>query len=231
MKRKILYFVIAAAMTAAMGTTTSAEEFQGKRSWTVEFDGEAVESNFQSSELTEQIYQIQPGDSIELQVAIGNSGGSETDWYMTNEVLQSLEDSQSVAEGGAYGYELSYVGPDGTETVIYSSASVGGETDEGEEGLHQATGSLEDYFYLDRLADGEKGQVLLRVQLDGETQGNDYQDTLARLQMNFAVEKVEPNMVTEQGEDTFFVSFDKTAGAGQAAVFHFFSCQAAAEVV
>ena len=35
----------------------------------------------------------------------------------------------------------------------------------------------------------------------------------------------------EQGEDTFFVSFDKTAGAGQAAVFHFFSCQAAAEVV
>lgn len=61
MKRKILCFVIAAAMTAAMGTTTSAEEFQGKRSWTVEFDGEAVESNFQSSELTEQIYQIQPG--------------------------------------------------------------------------------------------------------------------------------------------------------------------------
>ena len=54
MKRKILCFVIAAAMTAAMGTTTSAEEFQGKRSWTVEFDGEAVESNFQSSELTEQ---------------------------------------------------------------------------------------------------------------------------------------------------------------------------------
>ena len=153
MKRKILCFVIAAAMTAAMGTTTSAEEFQGKRSWTVEFDGEAVESNFQSSELTEQIYQIQPGDSIELQVAIGNSGGSETDWYMTNEVLQSLEDSQSVAEGGAYGYELSYVGPDGTETVIYSSASVGGETDAGEEGLHQATGSMEDYFYLDRLAD------------------------------------------------------------------------------
>ena len=99
MKRKILCFVIAAAMTAAMGTKTSAEEFQGKRSWTVEFDGEAVESNFQSSELTEQIYQIQPGDSIELQVAIGNSGGSETDWYMTNEVLQSLEDSQSVAEG------------------------------------------------------------------------------------------------------------------------------------
>ena len=44
--------------------------------------------------------------------------------------------------------------------------------------------------------------MLLRVQLDGETQGNDYQDTLARLQMNFAVEKVEPNMVTEQGEDT-----------------------------
>lgn len=201
MKRKIMCLVMAAAMTVGMGTTVFAEDFQGEKSWKVTFNGEGMESNFQSSEMTEEIYRIQPGDTIELQVGVGNSSGSETDWYMTNEVLQSLEDTQSVAEGGAYAYELTYVDPDGEETVLFSSETVGGESSAGGEGLHQATGSLEDYFYLGRLDSRETGSVHLRVQLDGETQGNDYQDTLARLQMNFAVEEVEANTVVEKGED------------------------------
>lgn len=108
MKRKMMCLVMAAVMTVGMGTTVSAEDFQGERSWRVEFNGDGVESNFRSSELAEEIYRIQPGDTIELQVGIGNTGSGETDWYMTNEVLQSLEDTQSVAEGGAYGYELVY---------------------------------------------------------------------------------------------------------------------------
>ena len=201
MKRKIMCLVMAAAMTVGMSTTVFAEDFQGEKSWNVTFNGEGMESNFQSSEMTEEIYRIQPGDTIELQVGVGNSSGSETDWYMTNEVLQSLEDTQSVAEGGAYAYELTYVDPDGEETVLFSSETVGGESSAGGEGLHQATGSLEDYFYLGRLDSRETGSVHLRVQLDGETQGNDYQDTLARLQMNFAVEEVEANTVVEKGED------------------------------
>ena len=201
MKRKMMCLVMAAVMTVGMGTTVSAEDFQGERSWRVEFNGDGMESNFRSSELAEEIYRIQPGDTIELQVGIGNTGSGETDWYMTNEVLQSLEDTQSVAEGGAYGYELVYAAPDGEETVLYSSETVGGEDTAGGEGLHQATGALEDYFYLGRLESGEEGRVLLTVELEGETQGNDYQDTLARLQMNFAVEEVEPNTVVEQGED------------------------------
>lgn len=201
MKRKIMCLVMAAVMTVGMSTTVFAEDFQGERSWNVTFNGEGMESNFQSSEMTEEIYRIQPGDTIELQVGVGNSSGSETDWYMTNEVLQSLEDTQSVAEGGAYAYELTYVDPDGEETVLFSSETVGGESEAGGEGLHQASGSLEDYFYLGRLESQETGSVHLRVQLDGETQGNDYQDTLARLQMNFAVEEVEANTVVEKGED------------------------------
>jgi hypothetical protein len=56
------------------------------------------------------------------------------------------------------------------------------------EGLHEATDALTDYFYLDTLSSGQSGTVTLKIALDGETQGNDYQDTLADLQMNFAVE-------------------------------------------
>ena len=38
---------------------------------------------------------------------------------------------------------------------------------------------------------GNTGTVKLKVRLDGETQGNSYQNTLARLQMDFAVEQPE----------------------------------------
>ena len=55
-------------------------------------------------------------------------------------------------------------------------------------GLHEATSALKDYFYLDTLTTGQTGKVTLNVALDGESQGNRYQDTLADLQMNFAVE-------------------------------------------
>ena len=121
---------------------------------------------------------------------------------MTNEVLQTLEDSQSVAEGGAYTYILTYVGADGEE-VLYSSEAVGGEGDsEAGEGLHQATDALEDYFYLDQLAEGESGYVQLVVKLDGETQGNAYQDTLAKLIMNFAVEKVNDDKIYKESAKT-----------------------------
>lgn len=202
MKRKIVSLVMAAVMTVGMGTAAvSAEELQGKTDWQVSFDGEGLDSNFDSSQMTQEIYGLLPGDSIELEVGIGNSTDSVTDWYMTNEVLQSLEDSQSVAEGGAYTYELTYVDADGQEQVLYSSETVGGESDASDEGLHQASQSLEDYFYLGRLENAEKGSVHLRVALDGETQGNDYQDTLARLQMNFAVEEVEAKTVEQKGDD------------------------------
>ena len=77
------------------------------------------------------------------------------------------------------------------ESVLYDSATVGGDgSSSNGEGLHQATNSLEDYFYIDRLDKDQTGTVHLWVKVEGETQGNSYQKTLAKLQMNFAVEKV-----------------------------------------
>ena len=96
---------------------------------------------------------------------------------------------------------------------MYSSEVVGGEEDvknEGE-GLHQATNYLEDYVYLGRLAKDEAGKVVLTVKLDGETQGNDYQDTLARLQMNFAVELVGTETVVKTGDQSPVALFSMVA--------------------
>lgn len=192
MKKKILCLAMTVLMVVGASMTAQAEDFYGSTDWNVTFTGEKMESNFTSADITEEILAIQPGDSISLQVNLKNASKNDTDWYMTNEVLESLEDSVEVAQYGAYTYKLSYTDVAGAETVIYDSEVVGGEEDlvpEGE-GLHQATNSLEDYFYLDTLGVGETGVVYLYVQLDGETQGNDYQKTLAQLQMNFAVEIV-----------------------------------------
>ena len=76
--------------------------------------------------------------------------------------------------------------------TLFDSDTVGGENgttvEETLEGLHGATSALKDFFYLDTVNNGEGGIITLEVALDGETQGNSYQDTLADLQMNFAVE-------------------------------------------
>lgn len=199
MKKRILCLAMTLFMVVGSAMPAYAQDFVGGDNWSVTFTGNEMQSNFSSSAMTEEVLNIQPGDSITVKVNLKNEDKEKTDWYMTNEVLKSLEDSVSVAEGGAYTYILTYKDAAGTETVLYSSEVVGGEEDtfkEGE-GLHQATNALEDYFYLDRLESGQSGVIQLYVQLEGETQGNDYQDTLARLQMNFAVEKVESKKIIE----------------------------------
>ena len=202
MKKKILCLAMMAMMVVGTGVTANAEDFKGSQEWLADFKGDKIESNFTSAAIADEILQILPGDTITLEVSIQNSSEDETDWYMTNEVLETLEESKDSAEGGAYTYILTYKGADGAETVLYSSDTVGGEGTVAEnlEGLHQATDSLEDYFFLERLDKGEKGTVSLFVELDGETQGNDYQSTLARLQMNFAVEKVAGPIVVQTGD-------------------------------
>ena len=198
MSKKIMCLFMAVFLMVSVSITAFAEDFQGSDHWLVEFLGDEMVSNFQSHQIQEEIYNIQPGDSVIFEVELTNKADFTTDWYMTNEVLRTLEESNNCAEGGAYTYILTYVDPEGTENVLYNSEVVGGEEDitlEGE-GLHQATNNLEEYFFLDRLQAGEGGSVSLYVKLDGETQGNDYQDTLARLQVNFAVEKVFTETIT-----------------------------------
>lgn len=189
MRKKLLSLVVLTAMLTAVPMSVSAETIQGSDNWNVSFDGSKMESNFSSAELDETIYSMQPGDTAELQITVTNKHSKDTNWYMSNEILESLEESNSDAQFGAYAYRLSYIAADGTETDLYNSDTVGGEAKDGGEGLHQATNSLEEYFYLDRLASGKSGVVKLDVTLEGETLGNDYQNTLAQTQMTFAAEE------------------------------------------
>lgn len=188
MKKKICSLAFGALLLACTPLAVHAETTQGGP-WKVGFTGEAkMESDFSSQEMAHVISGMQPGDETVVTLELENKNSSATDWYMTNKILSSLEDSVEGASGGAYTYRLVYTGPDGTETVLFSSDTVGGNSNEAGEGLHGVSTALADYFYLGTLATGQKGTVGLTVALDGETQGNSYQDTLADLNMNFAVE-------------------------------------------
>jgi len=227
MKKRILCLAMTAMMVLGMPMTANAEHFEGSKDWKVTFTGDEMESNFKSSDAANEVLSnLQPGDSIDLQITIENGSGRKTDWYMTNEVIKTLEDSNNSAQGGAYTYVLTYVAPDGAAHVIYNSDVVGGEKisrNIAEEGLHEATSTLEDYFFLDRLDEGKSALVKLFVGLDGETQGNAYQDTLAKLQMNFAVERVSPKIKTQDKEEIVEREIIKSVKTGDTAPIIMFS--------
>lgn len=203
MKKKLFRLLLPGVLLVSVSLNVCAETSYGGSDWKVTFtDEKKMESSFKTSDINDTIYGIQPGDNAIVELSLKNENSTATDWYMTNKVLYSLEDrsANSGASGGAYTYRLVYTDKNNSETVLFDSDTVGGDQNSGgREGLREATAGLEDYFYLDTLHTGDSGKITLEVALEGETQGNDYQNTLADLQMNFAVE-MNPDAVREEEE-------------------------------
>ncbi len=195
MRKKVWKILLVVTLLMSMTMTAYAETSYGDPGWTVTFNKDKkMVNNFDNSDLKKSIHELQPGDNVIITLNLKNENDTATDWYMANAVIKSLEDTtkkENLASGGAYTYRLIYTAPDGTEKSLYDSDTVGGEDETGtveEEGLRQATNALEDWLFLGTLSKGQVGKITLEVALDGDTQGNDYQNTLAELQMNFAVE-------------------------------------------
>ena len=194
MKKLVSPALLAAVLICALSVTAFAELIPTEKSWSVSFtEKKVMVSDFKTKEMDDQVYGLQPGDYTDIVLNLKNDYDETVDWYMTNKVLKSLEDTRAEdtgLQGGAYSYILTFKNTStGKETVLFSSDRVGGEGEsKSGVGLHQTTGALQDWFYLDTFKKGEGGTLTLRVALEGETQGNDYQDTLAQLQMQFAVE-------------------------------------------
>lgn len=207
--KKCMSLMLALLLVLSLTAPAHAVTFNGEDDWGVTFtvNNEMV-SNFKTSDLDDLIRGMQPGDDAIITLHLENRNSATTRWYMTNKVIDSLEDGSLTAKGGAYTYTLIYTNAAGEDTVLFDSDTVGGDTiGKGGEGLNEATNALEDFFFLDTLTSGQHGDITLRVALEGETQGNDYQDTLADLQMNFAVELVRTSArgtptIVQTGDDT-----------------------------
>ena len=183
MRKKCGSLFLTLALLSCWSFGVSAEALQGKSGMKVSFDGRSMKANYKLADLTKTAVNLLPGDSVTYEMRLENESGSTAEMYMSNSVRKSMED-----KGGAYTYDLRYIGDNGSQVVIYDNMNVGGQGGESlAEALNDLGGSGDDkYFYLDEQADGTGGTVRMTVALDGETQGNDYQDSLADMRVQFA---------------------------------------------
>lgn len=199
----IPFCMIIFMMAAAVGFA-QASEVKGD----VVYDGEKVNVNYAPVDFKKKLSTLMPGEKATLTINVINSSKDTTDWYVEDKVLKTFEEG-SKATGGAYSYEMLYTDESGAEKVIYSSEKVGGEDSQG---LAEATSGSEEYFYLARLGAGKNGKFQIKVAIDGETVSNDYQTTMADINVNFGVatvdEKAQPESNNDE-ESSSVVSKDK----------------------
>ena len=190
---------LAAALAAALVTpnATLAASLKGAEGWKSTYNaaGKMVE-NYNASEYVDQVSHLQPGDDITFTVSAVHENDDAADWYVSNDVITSLENSKADAEGSNYEYLLQWEGPKQSRT-LYDSEHVGGDRDNASdpEGLNEATDAMDEFIFLENMKKGQSGKVTLKVSLDGETEGNAYFDTLAQVKVRFAVE---PNPTDEK---------------------------------
>lgn len=205
MKHTLYKVFLAVTMLFMFMTPARADDLSPDTDWQVTFNGKALTDNFTKQEFVDVIRGMQPGDTATFQVHILNKYKTDIDWWYANNITKTFEEN-SIASDGAYSYRLTYQPTGGDLDVIYDSDIVGGEDDKTKEtlGLHEATTAMKDFKFLDTLKANGTGVVTITVKLDGETQGNRYQDTIADLELRFAVELPDETVKTGDTSNSIY---------------------------
>ena len=207
-KHYMITLLAVAALMVGMTVTASANEYHYDDATCV-FNGTDMKISYPSGNLQEVISHMEPGDSVDLLVTYKNNSEYKTEWYMKNEVLETLEDNKDVAENGGYTYVLQNISPNKTRTTLFDNSEVGGEAKVADlEGLKQATNATDKYFFIQTLKPHESGQTHVKVVFDGETEVNDYMDTKGALNLAYAVEIPGDNGTTHESNPKTGDSFD-----------------------
>ena len=204
MKKTFISLLLILALVMSLGLAAYADEsnpYKTIEGGTVIFDGKTITGSYSSETLTGAAGSLQPGDDAKITIVVRNSHNESTDWWLKNEILDSFLSSE---KGGAYTYKLTFTGSDNKENVIYSSERVGGSeesSDTSKSGLKDVNDTLKDYVFLGTLPAGKSGKLELYILLEGETQSNAYENSLASLKLKFAVELTKDRIV-KTGDDT-----------------------------
>lgn len=184
--KNVFTLLLAFVLTLAMSSAVFAES-QAFPGGDFTYNGEEITFEGDEASISQAISGLEPGDTVTIKVTYTNNHSEDTDWYLKNDVIKTLEESGDAAKNGGYSYVLTNKGVSGT-AEIYNSDNVGGEDTNGGEGLHKATQSTDEWFYIDTLPPGKSGSTTLKVSLEGETEVNTYQETAGELALAYAVE-------------------------------------------
>lgn len=200
MKKTIISLLLILAVVLSLGLSAYADETNPDATiegGTALFDGKTITGSYSSETLAGAAGALQPGDDAKITIYVKNTYTESADWWLKNEILKNFLASEI---GGAYAYKLTFTDADGKETVIYSSERVGG-TGSAADGLKDVNSALKDYVFLGSIPSGKSGKLVLYIKLEGETQSNAYQDQLASLKLNFAVE-LSKDRIVRTGDET-----------------------------
>ena len=157
--------------------------------------------------LSQAVSGMMPGDTVTIEFRYKNEANDSTEWYLRNEVLKTLEETAKDAKNGGYTYNLTNYGATGTTPIFDSVAVAGDENYEPggiAKGLKGATDATGEFFHIDTLSKGQSGRTVLTIGLDGESQGKGYENALAQIAVQYAVE------ILPEGEDTIVHTGVKT---------------------
>lgn len=227
MKRKFYNVALALAVAVAgfAGFNMEAKAETEKVEWAVTYNGSGFDSTYSADK--SKLTNAMPGDTIEFSVDYINGTEANADFYMSADVLKSLEEG-ATATGGAYSYKII---SSKSEEPIFDSETVGGDATD-VIGLDQVKSGEGAYFALGTLAAGDSGKVTVSIALDGNSQNNAYMATLAQLEIRFGAEptseavqdivkhetvtktETKVNTVTERGSETIVQRVARTLGDG-----------------
>lgn len=204
--------LLLALLTVLMMSQAAFAEAQSVDGGTFTFNGSAINNKTaDGGGVDAALSNLEPGDSISLKFTYVNkdNDSEETDWYMSNQILDTLESAS--AAGGGYSYKLINHASTG-DVTLFDSDAVGGQDKSIDEGLLQVNKAItgdgsEKYFFIDKLAYGASGSTEIIVALEGESQPNSYELTSGELSVAYAVEKVQGEEETiykhiNTGDDT-----------------------------
>lgn len=194
--KRFAAILLGLALLAASATAAFAVDEDEDKS--VTFTGDKLASSYEDAKVAQELFTMQPGEERVIDVDLYNNVDRSATWYISNRVIKSLEEqAANDPSNGAYTYKLVFNPDKSDELTLFESVRVGGE--EGgtsararaaadDVGLKEINENLEGYQFLSTLPARGHAVVQLTVELDGETQGNAYQNTLANLQLSFAVD-------------------------------------------
>ena len=183
MKKNYLNIALALAVAIAgfTGFSIDANAETEKVEWSVTYNGSGFDSTYSADKAS--LSNAMPGDTIEFSVDYINGTDGDANFYMSADVLKSLEEGAD-ATGGAYSYKII---SSNFEKPIFDSETVGGDAED-VIGLAQVSSGEGAYFSLGTLSAGKSGTVTVSIALDGNSQDNAYMSTLAQLEIRFGAE-------------------------------------------
>ena len=111
MMKKAMSFLIAAGFLITLATPVSAESQTGSDQWQVAFDGQKMKANYTAADFADSFSDLQPGDTVSIEITLKNVCGEKADWYIQNNILDIFEEAD--AADGAYTYQLTCTGTGG----------------------------------------------------------------------------------------------------------------------